>query len=189
MNITKIYQRLENFTAQQLYEKSATYHRTCYASCTNIKTISQVQKRFSDSLQSKNLQTKASIGRPSGKRKIEEESDLQSSVKRLRSSSGGKFDKSKCIVCQEYRPESLHKVEYLEMGTKMLNVAKELTNKTLFIRLNSARNAEDGPAADVQYHRTCWIKTTRQMAKDQRIRVDNEETNNEMANIIADIEF
>lgn len=184
---TRIYNRLEDLSSQELLDKSVIYHSSCYKSCTNSKTISQVQKRFSDSLDCKNLQTKPVVGRPSRKRKLEE-SETQSSSKKLRSSSGGKFDKFRCIICQEWRAEPLHTVEYMETGEKMLTVSRELTDKTLFLRLNSIPDAKDGVANDVQYHRTCWINTNRQMAKDKKGHTDyNEE--DALTNIIADIEI
>ena len=39
----------------------------------------------------------------------------------------------------------------------MLDVAKEIVNPSLFLRLNTIPNESDTIANDVQYHLTCWV--------------------------------
>ena len=183
VSITGIYQRLDKLSAKDLEEKSAKYHSKCYKSCTHIKTIAQAKKRFQDSLQGKTLKTKAAVGRPE-KRQADIDGE-QSVAKRLRSSTDSIFDKKLCVICQKFRPESLHIVEYLEMGDKMLEVSRELSDKTLFLRLNAIAAADDGVANDVKYHRYCWIDIQRHMEKEQNQEIEANETNK----VIADIEI
>ena len=185
-SITLLHQRLSKYSAEDLEEKSARYHGGCYKSNTHVKTITQAQKRFDESLQGKTSTTKAFVGRP-GKRS----SDIvvESVSKRLRSSSGAIYNKDLCVLCQEERPKSsLHTVEFLEMGTRMFEVARNLSDKTLFIRLNSISAANDGIANDVRYHRYCWIDAQRQTDKEQKKQRDGEQDKNKQK-LIADIEI
>lgn len=143
----EIHQRLANHSAEYLLKQSAKYHSSCYKTCTHIKTLTQVRNRFKDSLEGKTSKT---IGRPE---KRKSDTDDQNVAKRLRSSFRARFDKKMCVICQDLRQESLHTVEYLKMGIKMLDVSRKLSDKTLFLRLNSISAADDGVANDVQYHR------------------------------------
>ena len=71
----------------------------------------------------------------------------------LRSKSIG-FDKTKCIICQE-RGRKLRKSMDVNIGKRMLDVAKALPEKGFFVRLKSIPNAHDVVANDVLYHLKC----------------------------------
>ena len=64
----------------------------------------------------------------------------------LRSKSIG-FDKAKCIICQEMGVK-LRKAMDVNLGKRMLDVAKALPEKGFFIRLNRIPNAHDALAND-----------------------------------------
>ena len=66
------------------------------------------------------------------------------------------FNKQYCVICQK-QYDKVHKVEYLETGHKMLAVAKQLNDKSIYMRLNSIPNASDAVANDVVYHLKCWV--------------------------------
>ena len=68
------------------------------------------------------------------------------------------LDKTKCIICQE-RGGKLRKAIDVNLGKRMLDVAKALPGKGFFIRLNSIPKAHDAVANDVLYHLKCWVNT------------------------------
>ena len=77
-----------------------------------------------------------------------------------RRSSGVAYDKDSCIICQTPAGK-LHKVEYMITGEKMLEVARKLSDKGFYLRLNTIPNAADAVANDVSYHLKCWVNAQR----------------------------
>ena len=68
------------------------------------------------------------------------------------------FKTKLCIICQKRKiPENTHKVKTTRKGLRMIQVAKEIEDKSFFIRLNTIPNPEDDLANDVIYHQFCWI--------------------------------
>jgi hypothetical protein len=57
--------------------------------------------------------------------------------------------KDRCIICQEDLYEKLHKVEFEKTSQHMLEIAKALTDKAFFMRLNTIPNATDAIANNV----------------------------------------
>ena len=47
----------------------------------------------------------------------------------------------------------------------MFEVAKSLTEKDFFLRLNTIPHAEDAVANDVEYHLKCWVLAQREAHK------------------------
>ena len=59
------------------------------------------------------------------------------------------YNKNQCIICQKEEGR-LHNVETKPMGERMLNVAKELNDESLFIWLNNIATCTDAVANDVK---------------------------------------
>ena len=93
------------------------------------------------------------------------------------------FDKKRCIVCQQDRNETLHKVMYLSTGENMLSVAKNLEDQAFFRRLNAINCASDGVANDVLYHHLCWNSAKR------KAEANSNPENHESMKVISNIEL
>ena len=50
----------------------------------------------------------------------------------------------------------------VNLGNRMLDVAKTLPEKGFFIRLNSIPNTHDAVANNVLYHLKCWVRNVRE---------------------------
>ena len=60
---------------------------------------------------------------------------------------------------------SSEKSNFLKQEKKMFEVAKYLTEKDFFLRLNTIPHAEDAVANDVEYHQKCWVLEQREAHK------------------------
>ena len=107
-------------------------------------------------------------------------------TKTLRSK-GAFFDKSYCIICQKAGGK-LHKVAYISTGCNMVKVAQQLTDQSLFIKLNSVPDAADAVANDVQYHLTCWVTIPRKASKTSVSEIEIKEID-DVNKVVADIEI
>ena len=132
---------LSNFndvTAELLRKEEAIYHLECYKLATNKTFIDRLSKR-------PEAQPNAlALYRNNRNRK---EVEIVENRRDLRSKSIG-FDKAKCIICQEMGVK-LRKAMDVNLGKRMLDVAKALPEKGFFIRLNRIPNAHDAVANDV----------------------------------------
>ena len=61
-------------------------------------------------------------------------------------------NKNQCIICQ--KEEGI--LRNVETKSKV-NIAKELNDESLFIRLNNIATCTDAVANDVKYHLKCWV--------------------------------
>ena len=66
----------------------------------------------------------------------------------------------------------------------MLQVSKEIEDKSFFIRLNAIPNSEDAFTNDVIYHQSYWLQKQREASKDE---VTFDENNNDTAKVKFDI--
>ena len=96
-------------------------------------------------------------------------------------SSATVYDKNLCIICQK-EGGKLHKVYYKSTGEKMLTIAKNLTDRSFFLRLNSIPNASDAVANDVQCHHMCWVLVQRNINDEENVLVqDTDDVNRVLA--------
>ena len=122
----------------------AIYHLECYKLATNKTFIDRLRKR-------PEAQPNAlTLDRDNCNKK---EVEIVENRRDLRSKSIG-FDKTKCIICQE-RGRKLRKSMDVNIGKRMLDVAKALPEKGFFVQLKSIPNAHDAVANDVLYHLKC----------------------------------
>ena len=149
------WEKLKNVTDDNLVQMKVSYHSECYKSATNKTDINRLKVRFERS--------PAPVITTPVRRHASEETLLTPQPKRLRSQTI-LFDKNKCIICQKDGGK-LHKVAFSATGQKFLDIAKQLPDQTLFIRLNSVPDASDAVANDVQYHLTCWVLAQRDAHK------------------------
>ena len=171
---------LSNFndvTAELLKKEEAIYHLECYKLATNKTFIDRLRKRPEAqpnalALDRDNCNTK--------------EVEIVENRRDLRSKSIG-FDKTKCIICQE-RGGKLLKVMDVNLGKRMLDVAKALPEKGFFIQLNSIPNSHDAVANDVLYHLKRWVNTQRNVSKMEDKGNDIEQTE-ALTRILANIEI
>ena len=88
-----------------------------------------------------------------------ETTDNDNNIPRTKSKTE-KYDKTMCIICQKPDGHTC-KVAFKETGKTMLLVAQKLSDKTLFIWLNTITHADDTIANDVLYYNLCWAKAKR----------------------------
>ena len=171
---------LSNFndvTAELLKKEETIYHLECYKLATNKTFIDRLRKRpvaqpNALAIDRDNCNTK--------------EVKIVENRRDLHSKSIG-FDKTKCIICQE-RGGKLRKAMDVNLGKRMLDVAKALPEKGFFIRLNSIPNAHDAVANDVLYHLKCWDNTQRNVSKIKDKDNDIDQTE-DLTRILAGIEI
>ena len=122
------------------------------------------------------------VGRPSFKQDNQLEYEEQPI---LRKSQSELYNKKLCIICPiEKKKQTLHCVQTLQMGDKMLSVAQKLSSKGVYRRLNLMSAANDVPANDVMYHNTCWVNAKR--AADKTYETFSEKDYN---NALLDVEI
>ena len=92
------------------------------------------------------------------------------------------------MICQKEGGQ-LRKVAVKSSGKRMLDVAKCLSNKGFFLRLNTILLAEDAIANDVEYHLKCWVAIQREVQNDILNENDEIQELEDVNLVIADIEI
>ena len=157
-SVLELFQIVGDISIDELIQKKVVYHRECYKEVTNAKTVNQVVLRYNTAIE---CGSSTIIKRISGRPKHNNgKSSCPDDPSPLRRSSGVAFDKGNCIICQ-IPTGKLHKVEYMITGQKMLEVARKLSDKSFYLRLNTIPNSADAVANDVSYHLKCWVNVQR----------------------------
>ena len=134
--------RLKQYSSQDFISLKKQYHSECCKEITNKTKIQRAKERFdtkrnneNDVCEDINLST--------------ENIQVETSAKARRKTM--LFNKNLCVICQKEseRGIKLHSVEFNQTGERMLEVAKQLTDQSMFVRLNSVPNAADAVANDV----------------------------------------
>ena len=97
------------------------------------------------------------------------------------------YRKELSVICQ--KGGKLRKVATKSTDKRMLNVAKCLSNKNFFLRLNTIPLAEDAIANDVEYHLKCWVTIQREVQNDTLNEKDVIKELEDVNRVIADIEI
>ena len=92
------------------------------------------------------------------------------------------------MICQK-EGGKLRKIAVNSTGKRMLDVAKFLSNKDFFLRLNTIPLAEDAIANDVEYHLKCWVTIQREVQNDTLNEKDVIKELEDVNRVIADIEI
>ena len=95
------------------------------------------------------------------------------------------YRKELSVICQ--KGGKLRKVAMKSTDKRMLNVAKCLSNKNFFLRLNTIPLAEDAIANDVEYHLKCWVTIQREVQNDTLNEKDVIKELEDVNRVIADI--
>ena len=88
------------------------------------------------------------------------------------------------MICQK-EGGKLRKVAVKSTGKHMLEVAKCLSNKDFFLRLNTTPLAED----DVEYHLKFWVAVKREVQNNILNEKDEIQESEDVNRVIADIEI
>lgn len=171
-NIVDCYDRLDGICKETFKEK-CIYHSECYKKTTNVTTI----RRLSIKITNDEVKTDENM-------EIEyedEEKPTFSTRSKIQS-----YNKDLCIICQKGGGGRLRKVEFLQTGKNMHEVAKTLENKEFFLRLNTIPNAEDAVANDVLYHLQCWVEAQRDAKSFPECEIQELE---DVDRVVADIEI
>ena len=97
------------------------------------------------------------------------------------------YSKNACIICQQ-EGGKLHRVEFLETGSRMLKVAELLPDKSFFVRMNTVPNSRNAVANDVKYPLKCWLSTQRKALKAMPENQEIQEIE-DVNRVIADLEI
>ena len=104
-NITSVFKRFDNLTAQNLHSKDRIYHKNCYSNVVNERNLGRAierQKRAKKNYDSTFISPKR--GRPTSFSPcttiLEEISSTSNSAKRLRSTFTP-YNSVRCIICQK----------------------------------------------------------------------------------------
>ena len=91
------------------------------------------------------------------------------------------------MICQKGR--KLRKVAVRSTGKRMLEVAKCLSNKDFFLRLNTIPLAEDVIANDVECPLKCWVAVQREVQKDILDEKDEIQESEDVNRVFGDIKI
>lgn len=173
--------RLSSFGAQHLFDSKKVYHKECYKRITNKTEKERAKKRYEKRGENDGLENTL----PTEDDTMVPEFEVEVDRKLLRSSTEP-FRKEECIICQTGKEVgTLHRVQKMVIGKRMLEVAKLLPKKSFLLRLNEIPNAEDAVANDVQYHLKCWVGVQREVSQidDATTEIEN------IDRVLADIEI
>lgn len=155
--VLRCWERIKTIEVNEFVNSSYYYHKYCYKLFTNATDIKRSKERFVN--KSATLKGELSSVTNESNPETEQIENTQSGHRKsLRSVSI--YDKNSCIICQK-EGGRLHKVSLKSTGEKMLEVAKQLSDRAFFLRLHTIPNASDAVANDVQYHLTCWVLVQR----------------------------
>ena len=152
--IHECYERL-NEVSEKLFEEKCIYHSECQKERTNVTKLRRLSVRICE------VET-------TGKNKVhltETNEQEPEGVKCTRSKSS-LYRKELCVICQK-EGGKLRKIAVNSTGKRMLDVAKFLSNKDFFLRLNTIPLAADAIANDVEYHLKCWVVIQRATSERQ----------------------
>ena len=145
------HENLKQTTAASLVNEKAFYHQDCYKTVINRTNISRLKSRFEKIGIATPIRGRPSLEAKTPEIPLPTTPEIPSTETKTLRSKGALFDKSCCIICQKPGGK-IHKVAYTSTGCNMVKVAQQLTDQSLFIRLNYVPDAADAVANDVQYH-------------------------------------
>ena len=153
--IHECYERL-NEVSEKLFEEKCIYHSECQKERTNVTKLRRLSVRICE------VET-------TGENKVQitetNEQEPEIPVKCTRSKSS-LYRKELCVICQK-EGGKLRKIAVNSTGKRMLDVAKFLSNKDFFLRLNTIPLAADAIANDVEYHLKYWVVIQRATSERQ----------------------
>ena len=173
--IHECYERL-NEVSEKIFEEKCIYYSECYKEVTNVTKLRRLSAKICE------VET-------TGENKVQiiETNEQEISVKCTRSKSS-LYIKELCVICQK-EGGKLRKVAVKSTGKRMLDVAKCLSNKDFFLRLNTITLAGDAIANDVEYHLKCWVLVQREVQNDILNEKDEIQELEDFNRAIADIEI
>ena len=193
-NITSVFKRFGNLTAQNLHSKDAIYHhKNCYSNVVNERNLGRAierQKQANKNYDAIFISPKRGRTTSFSPRRtiLEGSSSTSNSTKRLRSTATS-YNSRMCIVCQK-EGGILYKVETKPKVLTMFEVAKKVDDKSFFICRNTLCNAADAVANDVQYHQRCWLYAQRNAGKINNTHCDADSIEiDDTSRVISDIEL
>ena len=175
--IHEYYERL-NEVSEKLFEEKCIYHSEWYKEVTNVTkfrrlSVNICEVETTDEHKFQIIETN--------------EQEPENSVKCTRSKSS-LYRKELSVICQR-EGGKLRKVAVKLTGKRMLDVAKCLSNKDVFLRLNTIPLAEGAIVNDVEYHLKCWVAVQREVQNNILNEKDEIQELEDANRVIADIEI
>ena len=175
--IHECYKRL-NKVSEKMFEEKCIYHSKCYKEVTKFTKLRRLSVKICEVETTD--ENKVQITETN-----EQEPEISVKCTRLKSSL---YRKESCVICQKEGGQ-LRKVAVKSSGKRMLDVAKCLSNKGFFLRLNTILLAEDAIANDVEYQLKCWVAIQREVQNDILNENDEIQELEDVNLVIADIEI
>ena len=148
-------------SVSELKQSCVIWHPNCYKWFTMATKIDRLKANAEKSIEEKckNTTVYTTPGRPTpGPSSTCDDND----GRRVLRSDETVYNKALCIIFHQNNNLELHNVQKIEVGKKMLDMAKSYPDGGGFLRrMNTIPNAEDAIANDVGYHRGCFTYALR----------------------------
>lgn len=156
----QISKQLQPYSASDLQQNNAVWHRNCYKSTCNSQHLQRVKIRYQRACEEgkpENLQTRR--GRPStGPAETAATPSCSSGETLYTHSAAAAASKEKCFFCQKQTKDSLHEVSSFNAGKQLKEAVQKSNNQQWKVQLSAAITADDARAIDVKYHLKCWVQ-------------------------------
>ena len=143
--------RISGLSADELLQKSVSYHKTCCKDLTNKTLVERAKRRYEKGQATGSVSDvkQKNKGPPSKSTSTCTCTSLPIST---RSQS---FDKEMCVICQEDRTDNLLDVSTENMGAQLKAIGQQTTAEQLKVRLSNVIVSSDlltAVAEDMKYH-------------------------------------
>lgn len=177
--------RICGLSADELLQKSVSYHKTCYKDLTSKSHVERAKRRYEKGQATCSVSDikQKKTGRPS---KSTSTCTPTSPPICTRSQT---FDKDMCVICQEERADNLHDVSTENMGAQLKAIGQQTTNEQLKVRLSNVVVSSDlltAVAEDMKYHLLCLSHAKRDLQKANR-QLPEDQT--KFSQLVADVEI
>ena len=184
--------RLGDITHEQLKEKKAVWHVSCYSVLTLSTDINRAKLRYNKALSShRSSPLKRKRGRPSAKKNINITPYCTDT--RCTRSQIPDFEKKKCFFCQEKQCTPLIKVTSSKVGAKMASIIQMCDNNQWKVNYSELINSTDALSRDIMYHHSCmttqWKKYCVSKRERKEVNIDSQQQKDSVSYIVAEIQF
>lgn len=145
LSYSESWSKLKNISLNELQEKQASWHRSCYQNVAHTGMLSRAKERYKRAL----------AGPDESRRKSRDQSEESTQMTRSKTSP---YNKDACFFCEEpagYR-ESLHNVSTFSAGESLRSAIELSGNDKLRVKISTAVDVKDAHAIDIKYHKKCW---------------------------------
>ena len=162
---SEVCDRISGLSADELIQKSVSYHKTCYKDLTNKTYIERAKIRY------ENAQATGNVSAIKQKKKGRPLKSTSSCTTLPIYTGRQTFDNEMCVICQKVRADNLHDVSTANMGAQLKAIGQHTTDEQLKVRLSNVVVSSDlltAVAEDMKYHLLCLSHAKRHIDKAKR---------------------